>query len=84
MYFAAERTFIQWISATLLLVTFSALLFPYGESSTDTNAKFLLFVALFLAFYALAVYFRRLHLMTKSKAYGYTDHIAPIVLTISE
>lgn len=64
-------------------MTISALLFTYGESSTDANAKFLLFVAIFLAFYALAVYFRRLHLMTKSKPYGYTDHIAPIVLTIS-
>jgi uncharacterized membrane protein YidH (DUF202 family) len=86
-YFAAERTFIQWISAALLLVTVSALLFTLAETHADNgskiNAKILLVVALFLALYALGVYFRRLHLMKNSKPYGYTDHLAPIILTLA-
>jgi positive regulator of sigma E activity len=35
----------------------------------------LIFAALFIAFYAFAVYFRRLHLLTKGKPYGYIDHV---------
>ena len=86
-YFAAERTFIQWISAALLLVTMAVLLFTISDQNGDegprVNGFILIFVATFVSIYALAIYFRRLYLMKRSKSYGYTDHFAPIILTIA-
>ena len=86
-YFAAERTFIQWISAALLLVTMAVLLFTLsdqnGNEGPRVNGFILIFVATFVSIYALAIYFRRLYLMKRSKSYGYTDHFAPIILTIA-
>ena len=86
-YFAAERTFIQWISAALLLVTMAVLLFTLSDQNRNegprVNGFILIFVATFVSIYALAIYFRRLYLMKRSKSYGYTDHFAPIILTIA-
>jgi uncharacterized membrane protein YidH (DUF202 family) len=86
-YFAAERTFIQWISAALLLVTMAVLLFTLSDQNGDegprVNGLILIFVATFVSIYALAIYFRRLYLMKRSKSYGYTDHFAPVILTIA-
>jgi uncharacterized membrane protein YidH (DUF202 family) len=86
-YFAAERTFIQWISAALLLITISALLFSLSETQNVEGPRFngliLIFVATFVSIYALIVYFRRLYLMKNKKTYGYTDHFAPVILTVA-
>lgn len=86
-YFAAERTFIQWISAALLLITISALLFSLSETQNAEGPRFngliLIFVATFVTVYALIVYFRRLFLMKNRKTYGYTDHFAPVILTVA-
>ncbi len=69
-YFAAERTFIQWISVSLLPVP-------------RVSAISLMCIAIFVSTYALAIYFRRLHILQNAKQYGYTDHFAPVILTIA-
>jgi len=80
-YFANERTFISWIHAGLLLLTVSTIMM--GNENFLGTAAFTSFAAFFLVVYAAYVYFRRIHLLSSGKAYGYIDHAGPILLAIS-
>jgi len=82
-YFANERTFIQWFSAALLLVTISELFFIMADADeySRITAIVLISFALFLLCYSLVTYYRRIYLMRTGKPYGYTDFIGPGVLT---
>lgn len=77
-FFANERTFIQWISAGLLLLTVSTIMMGNGEYFR-TSALISL-SALILVGYATFVYFRRIRLLTSGKGYGYVDHVGPVLL----
>lgn len=80
-FFANERTFIQWISAALLLMGVGELLFVSARESVSRSAlvagNFLFVVALVVVIYAVALFYRRLFLMTNAKPYGYSDVIGP-------
>lgn len=78
-YFANERTFIQWISAGLLLLTVSTIMMGNGYYGT---AALVSFAAFSLVVYATFVYFRRIKLLASGKAYGYVDHVGPSVLAV--
>jgi uncharacterized membrane protein YidH (DUF202 family) len=88
-YFANERTFIQWISAGLLLVTISVILLGIDSNmgSTSTYARKagvgVCGGAVMIVFYATFVYFRRLRLLSSGSPYGYVDHVGPFVLAVS-
>eukprot|EP00591_Stephanopyxis_turris_P016761 CAMPEP_0195538812 /NCGR_PEP_ID=MMETSP0794_2-20130614/49729_1 /TAXON_ID=515487 /ORGANISM="Stephanopyxis turris, Strain CCMP 815" /LENGTH=981 /DNA_ID=CAMNT_0040672821 /DNA_START=213 /DNA_END=3155 /DNA_ORIENTATION=+ len=84
-YFANERTFIQWLSAAMMLVTISLILFGIQSASefTKTVGFVLNILAICVAIYGLAMYFYRLRLMERGDPYGYTNHSGPIVLTLS-
>jgi SPX domain protein involved in polyphosphate accumulation/uncharacterized membrane protein YidH (DUF202 family) len=81
-YFANERTFIQWISAALLLITISAILIEKGDDDgiLAATGMALTIGAGFVVVYATFVYFRRLRLLSKGASYGYVDHLGPVVL----
>ncbi|CAJ1968533.1 unnamed protein product [Cylindrotheca closterium] len=82
-YFANERTFIQWVSAALFLVTTSAILLEAenGEGYAKLTATTLLIFALIIAIYAVGLYYSRLWLLTNARPYGYISHFGPFVLT---
>ncbi|CAJ1968573.1 unnamed protein product [Cylindrotheca closterium] len=82
-YFANERTFIQWVSAALFLVTTSAILLEAenGEGYAKLTATTLLIFALIIAIYAVGLYYFRLWLLTNARPYGYISHFGPFVLT---
>ena len=84
-YFANERTFIQWISAALLLVTVALILLETNDDESGhvlaTLGAVMNGCALFVAAYAAYVYFRRVHLIKQGKAFGYADYIGPTILT---
>eukprot|EP00529_Nitzschia_sp_RCC80_P005326 CAMPEP_0113503938 /NCGR_PEP_ID=MMETSP0014_2-20120614/34446_1 /TAXON_ID=2857 /ORGANISM="Nitzschia sp." /LENGTH=1025 /DNA_ID=CAMNT_0000399009 /DNA_START=219 /DNA_END=3296 /DNA_ORIENTATION=- /assembly_acc=CAM_ASM_000159 len=85
-YFANERTFIQWLSASLWLVTIAALLLEKeadGVTHLTTTGLALSSGALIVATYATTVYFRRIRLMQSGAARGYVDHIAPLLLSLA-
>jgi uncharacterized membrane protein YidH (DUF202 family) len=86
-YFAAERTFIQWISAALLLMTVAAVLLSISDAkkveSSYVTGVILTVLAIVVTVYALVVYFRRLYLLEHAKQYGYSDQIGPAVLTLA-
>lgn len=84
-YFANERTFIQWISAALLLFTVSVILFDItmDHGVSHTAATCLICFGMFLACYALFTYYRRLRLLQSGSPYGYIDHVGPIIITVS-
>lgn len=87
-YFANERTFIQWISASLLLVTISVILLGIDSNMGNTTTyarKAGIAVcggAVIIVFYATFVYFRRLRLLSTGAAYGYIDHVGPFILAV--
>jgi SPX domain protein involved in polyphosphate accumulation/uncharacterized membrane protein YidH (DUF202 family) len=91
-YFANERTFIQWVSAALLLVTISVILLDIHAGSVGTDGSspipmaagiILNTVAIFVIVYAVFSYYRRLTLLQSAEAYGYVDHFAPVLLALA-
>ena len=86
-YFANERTFIQWISAALLFVTISQLLWVIASTTGNPQAhmagSFMVATALFITAYGLFVYYRRIQLMRTGKPYGYADFAGPGILSFS-
>lgn len=88
-HFANERTFIQWISAALLFITFSQLLYILAASNPATQGQanaagtWMIAMSLFIAIYALAIYYRRVYLMQNGKPYGYADFFGPGFLTFA-
>jgi uncharacterized membrane protein YidH (DUF202 family) len=90
-YFANERTFIQWVSAALLLVTISVILLDIHIGSVGTDASpipmaagiVLNTVAVLVICYAIFAYYRRLTLLQSAASYGYVDHFAPIMLALA-
>jgi uncharacterized membrane protein YidH (DUF202 family) len=88
-HFANERTFIQWISAALLFITFSQLLYILGSSNPDIERQasiagtWMIAMSLFIAVYALVIYYRRVYLMQNGKPYGYADFVGPGMLTFA-
>ena len=88
-HFANERTFIQWISAALLFITFSQLLYILGstnpaiEGQANVAGTWMIAMSLFIAIYALGTYYRRVYLMQNGKPYGYADLFGPGLLTFA-
>ena len=90
-YFANERTFIQWISASLLLLTIAVLLMGYNgvDGSPSGHSSYAHFAgvglccgSVLMVLYATFVYFRRIKLLSSGSPYGYVDHVGPAVLSI--
>ena len=77
-FFANERTFIQWISAALLLLTVSSIMMTDG--SYNGTSSIIAFSALILVGYSAFIYFRRVHLLMSGTAYGYLDIVGPAIL----
>lgn len=73
-YFANERTFIQWISAALLLLTVATILMSNGQFMR--TATMIAFSALFLVGYSAFVYFRRINLLSSGEGYGVSELLA--------
>jgi uncharacterized membrane protein YidH (DUF202 family) len=83
-YFANERTFIQWTSASLWLLTVAALLVegdPTGNTYLSTVAVALCVGAIFVLVHSFRVYFHRIHLMDTGNPNGYVDRVGPIILS---
>jgi len=84
-HFANERTFIQWISASLLLIAISEMLLVMHKENGSDSARHsgiaLIVCAVVIAVYGLAIYYRRVFLLNSGSGYGYTDHIGPAFLT---
>jgi uncharacterized membrane protein YidH (DUF202 family) len=79
-YFANERTFIQWISAALLLLTVSSIMM--GSGNYNGTSSVIAFSSLILVLYAAFVYFRRVNLLRSGAAYGYLDIFGPTILAV--
>eukprot|EP00977_Amphora_coffeiformis_P024034 scaffold14974_cov195-Amphora_coffeaeformis.AAC.41 len=79
-FFANERTFIQWISAALLLLTVASIMMSNENGDYGHTAALISASALGLVVYATFVYFRRIKLLKSGKGYGYIDHVGPIIL----
>jgi uncharacterized membrane protein YidH (DUF202 family) len=80
-FFANERTFVQWVSASLLLLSISGYLLnsPIGNYAATAAA-----IALFsfvLVVYSTVLYFKRLNLLKAKEPYGYFNKSTPIALT---
>ena len=79
-FFANERTFIQWISAGLLLLTVSSVMI--GSGGYNTTSSVIALSALVLVAYSSYSYFRRVQLLQSGTPYGYLDYLGPSILAI--
>jgi len=86
-YFANERTFIQWISACLLLLTVSVILLEYDTYHPEYHLLkigiALLACAVTIILYSLYSYKRRVGRLERGDAYGYIDHAGPGFLALA-
>ena len=80
-YFANERTFIQWLGASILLVTLSIALSSIGGDSKIVGIIFVP-VALIFMFYALGIYYWRLKKIDNRVTGRYDDPYGPWLLTL--
>lgn len=78
--FANERTFIQWISASTLLLSIAGFMMNAGSDFRATSAIISL-SAFGLMIYSTTIYFQRLHKLKERHPQGYYNKVAPIVLT---
>jgi uncharacterized membrane protein YidH (DUF202 family) len=80
-YFANERTFIQWLTAAALLLTFSMTALAASGKAMSLGIPIFL-VASVLVFYALMIYHRRLKQFKAGGPVNYSDHWGPTVLAL--
>jgi uncharacterized membrane protein YidH (DUF202 family) len=86
-FFANERTFIQWISAALLLITISVILLDFAARDPDHSmipvSLVLLVGSALIVLHAIYSYLRRVRLLMQGEPYGYVDHCGPAILTLA-
>ena len=81
-FFANERSFIQWISASILLLSVSSFMLEAGSAGDfKTTAAVISLSALVLVVYSTGLYFKRLNLLKDRQPYGYFNKVNPIFLT---
>ena len=91
-FFANERTFIQWLSMSLLLISFALAMYTLDEenspegvrkSVTENKSAFsLVIVGCCFAMYALGVYLYRRHLLVTLSPRGFDALVGPIMLVV--
>lgn len=82
-FYANERTFIQWTSAGLLLLTTAILLMDFGTVGADKTASALSALCVIIVIYALFVYYRRINLMENSDPSHFAEYLGPAILSIA-
>eukprot|EP00040_Diaphanoeca_grandis_P044643 m.13090 g.13090 ORF g.13090 m.13090 type:complete len:1063 (+) comp9590_c0_seq1:90-3278(+) len=80
-YFANERTFIQWLSSAILLVTMSTAVMSLNDTARVAGTVFVP-VSLIFMFYALGVYYWRLGKINSRDGSRYDDPYGPVLLTV--
>eukprot|EP00730_Choanoeca_flexa_P004856 TRINITY_DN11821_c0_g1_i2.p1 TRINITY_DN11821_c0_g1~~TRINITY_DN11821_c0_g1_i2.p1 ORF type:complete len:910 (+),score=158.10 TRINITY_DN11821_c0_g1_i2:170-2731(+) len=80
-YFANERTFIQWLGASLLLVTLAVALFEVGGQA-KTLAYIFFGVAITFIGYSCGIYYWRLDKIKSLSASRYDDPYGPAILSV--
>ena len=79
-FFANERTFVQWLNASVLLITMCGFLLQAENGVYNKTAAVISFFAFFLVLYSTALYFKRLNLLKIRQPYGYFNRLNPIML----
>ena len=80
-FFANERTFVQWINASTLLISIAGFLVTSEVGSYNATAAVISLAAMMLVVYSTALYFKRLNLLKHREPYGYFNKVNPIFLT---
>ncbi|XP_013413499.1 vacuolar transporter chaperone 4-like [Lingula anatina] len=81
-YFANERTFIQWLTSSLLLVTLSGALVSLGDRDARVVGLLFMPLAILILIYAAVMFYLRLYRIRHHSKSGYHDVIGPAVLTV--
>lgn len=79
-YFSNERTFVQWISSAILLLTVSGYLINAGHDY-DMTAATIALAALVIVLFSTHLFFQRLLLLRNREPFGYFNKANPIFLT---
>ena len=79
-FFAAERTFVQWLSVSILLITVTVALIGFNTPQSVVAGYVMFPVALMYLFYSLTQYYRRIKNIRMKSPTGYEDRHGPAVL----
>ncbi|KAF9932082.1 vacuolar transporter chaperone [Linnemannia zychae] len=83
VFFANERTFLNWLQFSVLLGTISLTLLNFGEDMTRVSGAVLTVITLLAMLYALSIFHIRLSNILSTKANRqFHDRIGPTVLCI--
>eukprot|EP00742_Colponemidia_sp_Colp-10_P005749 GILJ01006144.1.p1 GENE.GILJ01006144.1~~GILJ01006144.1.p1 ORF type:complete len:1035 (-),score=198.45 GILJ01006144.1:482-3319(-) len=81
-YFANERTFIQWLSASLFILSLSIALLELGNYSARFAGIAFFIVSLMFICYALGIWQWRLSKLTRKDDSSYEDRVGPYLLVV--
>lgn len=79
-FFANERTFIQWLSASLLITTLSFALIGFNTETSKISGLIMFPVAVIFIVYSLIIYLLRINSIKNRDTQNYIDIYGPIAL----
>ena len=80
VFFAVERTFLEWLQISILFSGVAGFLLNFGDSVSLSASWLFLVVAVVSLFYSLVVYLVRVIWIKKRRAARYYDKYGPTVL----
>lgn len=82
VYFATERTFLSWLSISIMLFGVSTTLLTYGTSTTMIASVGFFITSLLTIIHSVITYAKRVVYIRLKRAVDYEDRIAPPVICI--
>lgn len=82
VYFAVERTFLEWFQISVLFSGVAGILVNFGDSVSLSASWLFLAVAVASLLYSLGVYLIRVSWIKKRRATRYYDKYGPTVLCL--
>jgi len=83
VFFANERTFLQWMNVAVLLSTISITILNLGTSTSFIAGLIMAPVGIFFIIYSYSVYVRRARALERKEPLNYNDQLGPTVLVVT-
>eukprot|EP00127_Corallochytrium_limacisporum_P004502 Clim_evm2s166 gene=Clim_evmTU2s166 len=80
VFFANERTFLNWLHTAIYISTIGVALLNFGDRTAMIAGIILVPLAMVFIFYSLVIYFWRAKMINERSAGPYDDRIGPIML----
>lgn len=82
VYFAAERTFLEWLTFSIIIGSIAATLLNFGDIVSLTSAWAFTIVADLALLYSMVIYIWRVRMIRRRRAVSYHDKYGPTLLCL--